>query len=97
MVDVTTAEAMVNEALCMVAEAEAVVASLVNVAEVAERRVSQLECALCDAQAQLDQARQQNDCEKAAREAAELRAEDWQSLWKAAAERAWLRVGRACR
>ena len=32
-------------------------ASLVDVAEVAEPRVSQLECALCDAQAQLDLAR----------------------------------------
>jgi hypothetical protein len=41
MVDIATAEAMVNEALCMVAEAEAVAASLVNVAEVAERRASQ--------------------------------------------------------
>ena len=67
---------MVNEALCIVAEAEAVGASLVNVAEVAERRASQLECALCDAQAQLDQARQHNDCEKIAREAAELQAVD---------------------
>eukprot|EP00966_Prymnesium_polylepis_P332704 7388185-Prymnesium_polylepis.1 len=46
MVDVATAEAMVKEALCMVAEAEAVAASLVNVAEVAERRASKLESAL---------------------------------------------------
>ena len=52
-----TAEAMVNAALCMGAEAAAAGASLVNVAEVAERRASQLECALCDAQAQLNQAR----------------------------------------
>ena len=74
-----TAEAMVNEALCMGAEAAAVGASLVNVAEVAERRASQLECALWEArtrhQAQLDQTRQHNDCENTAREAAELRAE----------------------
>ena len=76
MVDIATAEAMVSEPLCMVAQAEAVAAALVNVAEVAERRASQLECALCDAQAQFDQAWQHNDCEKAAREAAGLRAED---------------------
>ena len=70
MVDIATAEAMVNEALCMVGEAEVVGASLVNAAEVAERRASQLECALCDAQAQLDEARQHNVCEKTARKAA---------------------------